>query len=202
LRLRRADKTLYTYETEIGKMKAYQVKLRELEKSGSSVVPEEQELDLIRAVDTLARASHLQVSRSDPRPHVSNAQTNRFFEEQYQVIQATADNEELVNFLVSLTTTNVIRVKGLNLKLADASATRLDANMTLVASYQRSKPAAAPPSPQATRPATNLAAAKPAKTAGSPNVVKTNKPGLAALSPNVTNATPKSRMTNLPFKKK
>ena len=99
------------------------MKLRELESAGSSVVPDEQELDLVRTVDNQARMNRLYVMQSDPRPKQSmSTQTNRFFEEQYVTLHATSDNEELVNFLVSLTTTNsLIRVKDLALKTADAS---------------------------------------------------------------------------------
>src|ERR1041385_1939625 len=68
LKEQRARKTLQTYQSEIGKTKSYQVKLRELESMGSSVVPDEQELDLVRFVDTQARANKLYVMQLDPRP--------------------------------------------------------------------------------------------------------------------------------------
>src|SRR5947209_14751703 len=61
MRRERALKTLATYQSEQGKTKAYQIKLRELESAGSSVIPEEQELDMVRFVDTQARMSGMMV---------------------------------------------------------------------------------------------------------------------------------------------
>jgi len=58
----------------------------------------------------------------------------------------------LVNFLVSLTSTNsMIRVKDLSVK-PDPASTRLDGHMTLVASYQRSPAVRTPPAATATTP--------------------------------------------------
>ncbi len=64
----RAMKTFETYRAEIAKVPGYKVKLRELESAGSSVVPEEQELDLVRTVDNQARLNRLTVITSEPRP--------------------------------------------------------------------------------------------------------------------------------------
>src|SRR5437667_8554978 len=95
-----AAKTLHTYKTEIARVPSYQIKLRELESAGSSVVPDEQELDLVRTVDNQSRLHRVTVTRSDSRPRTS-AQTNQFFEEQSVTIHVSTGNEELVNFLVS-----------------------------------------------------------------------------------------------------
>ncbi len=157
----RARRTLDTYRSEIAKVSGYRVKLRELENAGPSVVLDEQELDLVRTVQNQATINRLYVITSDPRPRVSaNSQTNRFFEEQYQNLHVTAGNEELINFLVSLTSTNsLIRVKDLSVK-PDTSGTKLDSQMTLVASYQRTTPAKVSPT-SSPRPS-DLASAKPA----------------------------------------
>jgi hypothetical protein len=138
----RAEKTLATYKDEIARQPAYSAKLRELESAGSAVVPEEQALDLVRIVNEYSSRNRLQVSRADPRPRISATSTNRFFEEQYMTLQVNTGNqgEELVNFLISLTSTNsLIRVRDMNLK-RDGSGFRLLGDMTLVASYQRSAP--------------------------------------------------------------
>jgi Tfp pilus assembly protein PilO len=210
-RRERAQKTLDTYLAETAKMRASQIKLRELESAGSSVVPEEQELDLVRTIDSQARLNRLTVIQSDPRPKVSlTTQTNRFFEEQYETIHVTSDNEELINFLVSLTSSNsLIRVKDLSLKLADAAATKLDGQMTLVASYQRSKPAKLPPpaAPVVTNRPVATASVKPGtsnlKPALSNIIARTNKPGAAAFGSNLTNklTSPRTRLTNQPVKR-
>jgi Tfp pilus assembly protein PilO len=203
MRRERAQRTLRTYQSEQGKIKAYQVKLRELESAGSTVIPEEQELDLVRFVDTQARMNGLLVIQLDPRPHTSSGtQTNRFFEEQYVTLHATSDNEQLINFLGSLASTNsLIRVKDLSLKTADASATRLDEQMTLVASYQRKPPSKNAPAPTSA-PAT-LPGAGTNKPAISHTLSRTNKAGAPPRSPGSTNkaAVAKSRLTNQPSKK-
>ena len=200
----RARKTYKSYQAEIAKTPAYRVKLRELESAGSSVVPDEQELDLVRTVDSQARVNRLNVLQSDPRPKQSmSTQTNRFFEEQYVTLHATSDNEELVNFLVSLTTTNsLIRVKDLSLKTADAGATKLDAQMTLVASYQRKTPARG--QPQSAPAVTNVPAAP--KPAPPRMACRTNRPANVSAAATTNRAgprivPPRTRLTNQPAHK-
>ena len=199
----RARKSLATYQAELTKVPGYRVRLRELEHAGSSVVPEEQELDLVRTVNNHAQMNRLNVISSDPRPRVSNTgQTNSFFEEQYEALHVTSGNEELVNFLMSLTTTNsLIRVKDLSVK-PDNAGTRLDANMTLVASYQRKAPSRAPAVAAAVVSTNRPVAPKP-----TPNRVvtrsNTNKPAGTGSAPSLTNRTAnaKARPTNQPSKK-
>lgn len=200
----RANRTNAMYRAEIAKVASYHVKLRELEKAGSSVVPEEQELDLVRIVDNQARLNRLTVMSSDPRPRLGSL-TNQFFEEQYQTLHVTSGTEELVNFLVSLTSTNsLIRVKDLTIK-PDHGAMRLDGQMTLVASYQRNAPVrqasaggtvpTTPPGPIAPAPAP----ARPEATNRSASIAappaSTNK-----VIPRRTLPSPKPRPTNQPAK--
>jgi Tfp pilus assembly protein PilO len=195
----RAERTLQTYQSEIAKSKAYNVKLRELESAGSSVLPEEQELDLVKVVDSQAQLNGLFLIQLDSRPKQSTTQTNRFFEEQYVTLHVTSDNEQLVNFLVSLTSNNsLIRVKDLTIKTADAAATKLDELMTLVASYQRKTPAKT----QAPIVPTRTTNAVPAKTPGPRTIGKTNKPALSPTA-SVTNKTaiPRPRLTNQPARR-
>jgi hypothetical protein len=170
----RAKRDYDKFRAEITKVPGYRVRLAELESAGSSVVLEEQDLDFARHVDNQARLNRLTVIQSDPRPRVTaDTQTNSFFEEQYLTLQVTSGTEELVNFLVSLTSTNsMIRVKDLTLKPDLPAVTKLNSHMTLVASYQRTpsvrKTAAAPPRTTAASrskpatPTTTSAAAKPA----------------------------------------
>jgi Tfp pilus assembly protein PilO len=153
----RSEKTLAMYKNVIAKEQAYRVRLRELESAGSAVLPEEQALDLVRIVNEQASRNRLTVSRADPRPRISTTYTNSFFEEQYVTIQINTGNEELVNFLVSLTSTNsLIRVREMVLK-ADASGFKLVGDITLVASYQKSPPVR--PQSASASPAQSLAAA-------------------------------------------
>jgi Tfp pilus assembly protein PilO len=202
LRRDRAQHTLDLYAREVARIKAYQVKLRELESAGSSVVPDEQGLDLVRKVNNLAQSSKLFVIGADSRPRVTqNTKTNSFFEEQYLTLHANSDTEELINFLVSLTSTNsLIRVKDLQLKIADASGTKLDENMTLVASYQRSTPSKAAPSTPA--PVSNSPAAKALTPRAPHTLAKTNKPGPTWMTSHTDRLIPsRSRMTNQPPKR-
>lgn len=199
LKQERAKKSLASYQAEIVKVPSFRVKLRELEQAGSSVVPEEQELDLVRTVNVQAQMNRLTVISSDPRPRVNTSgQTNRFFEEQYEMLHVTADNEELINFLMSLTSTNsLIRVKDLTVR-PDAGGTRLDANMQLVASYQRTAPSRAQANSAAPAPTSTVAAPKPALARPT---VKTNQPGLTIPSRTNRVGMPKPRLTNQPPKK-
>jgi hypothetical protein len=208
LRRERAEKTLGTYSAEVAKMKGYQVKLRELESAGSSVVPEEQELDFVRTVDSEAHLNKLLVIQSDPRPRVSaNTQTNRFFEEQYETLHVNSGNEELINFLVSLASTNsLIRVKDLSLKVADAGSTKLDGQMTLVASYKRTTPtrgAAAVTVAPATLTTGGKKASSNGMASGGHTTTRTKRTGAPAFSTSLTNklATARVRSTNAPAKK-
>jgi Tfp pilus assembly protein PilO len=198
-RFERAQKTYDTYRAEIAKVPGYRVRLRELESAGSSVVPDEQELDLVRTVDNQALMNRLTVLAADAKSKTSmNTQTNRFFEEQYMTLHVTADNDELVNFLVSLTSSNsLIRVKDLTLK-TDPSQTKLDGLLTLVASYQRRTPAKITTAP--TPSVTSLAQA-PKPALATPHA-RTNKTATAAGSTLTNRLVPaRNRQTNLPAKR-
>jgi hypothetical protein len=201
---KRAEKTLAMYSAEKAKTKAYQARLRELESAGSSVIPDEQELDLVRTTDNQARKNGMFVIQLDPRPRTSmTGQTNRFFEEQYVTLHATSDNDELIKFLVSLTSTNsLIRVKDLSLKTADVGTTKLDSTMMLVASYQRRAPSkTAAPASTTMSATTNLAAAP--KVLPNRTLSRTNKTGASMTMPHATNKPASVRRigTNAPAKK-
>ncbi len=217
----RAQRDYDKYRAEIAKVPGYRVKLAELESAGSSVVLEEQDLDFARHVDNQARLNRLTVIQSDPRPRVTaDTQTNSFFEEQYLTLQVSSGTEELVNFLVSLTSTNsMIRVKDLTLKPDLPAVTKLNSQMTLVASYQRTPPTrktpnAAPMAAATTPAARQTQAAKPtggkapAATATTAESTAKNptarvpsripRPGVALTNKTTTAGV---RLTNQPFKK-
>ena len=72
--------------------------------------------------------------------------TNEFFVEQVQNISVTATDEQLVNFLYKLGSgASMIRVRDLELQ-PDNAHQHLNANIRLVASYQK-KPMKATPAP-------------------------------------------------------
>jgi Tfp pilus assembly protein PilO len=83
--------------------------------------------------------------------------TNEFFVEQSQNISVTATDEQLVNFLYKLGSgASMIRVRDLELQ-PDSARTRLNANIQLVASYQKNPSAPA----RAATPAAVPAGSKP-----------------------------------------
>ncbi|MBI4657487.1 MAG: hypothetical protein HY735_01350 [Verrucomicrobia bacterium] len=133
---------LRRYEKEVAQTSRYEAKLSELEGQGPAVIPEEQELDLVRTVQTQTRLSGVFVTRQDARPKTSNTKTNQFFEEQSISMSIEARNEELVGFLVSMASTNsLIRVQDLNLWPDNAAnPMKLLGSVALVASYQKSPP--------------------------------------------------------------
>lgn len=154
----KAKKELLAYEKEIARIPSFEAKLRELELAGPSVVPEEQELDLVRTVQGQTVLNNISVQQSDPRPKTSNTRTNQFFEEQTLNMRIEAGNEELVNFLVSLASTNsLIRVQEMSLQ-PSPNGYKLSGNLTLVASYQKKPP---PKLAASTTPTNAVAAAKP-----------------------------------------
>ena len=139
---------LRKYQKEVAQIPRFESKLKDLENIGSNVIPEEQELDLVRIVQTQTRLSGVSVTRQDARPKTSTTKTNQFFEEQTLTMGIEARNEELVSFLVSLASTNsLIRVQELGLRPDNpANPTKLVGSVTLVASYQKSPPVqSAPP---------------------------------------------------------
>jgi hypothetical protein len=147
---------LHRYQKEVDQTPRYEVKLRELESLGSNVILEEQELDLVRTVQNQTRQSGVFVSQQDARPKTSSTKTNQFFEEQTLSMSIESRNEELVNLLVSLASTNsLIRVQELRLRPDNpANPMKLMGNMTLVSSYQKNPPI----KPAAPSPTTNAAA--------------------------------------------
>ncbi|MBM3839231.1 MAG: hypothetical protein FJ398_14940 [Verrucomicrobia bacterium] len=144
------------YQKEIDQAPRYETKLRDLESLGSNVIPEEQELDLVRTVQNQTRQSGVFVSQQDARPKTSSTKTNQFFEEQTLSMGIESRNEELVNFLVSLASTNsLIRVQELRLRPDNpANPMKLMGSVTLVSSYQKNPPI----KPASPAPTTNVAA--------------------------------------------
>jgi Tfp pilus assembly protein PilO len=165
--------TLQAYQKEIARTSHYQSKLKDLEsEGGSSVVAEGQELDLLLTVQNQARLTGLAITSTDPRAKSNSGVTNQFFEEQALNIRVNTGTEELVNFLVSLASTNsLIRVQDMNLQPAQGG-TRLDGTIMLVASYQKKAPTPPPPSVPAPVAASTKAAAAQSN--------KTNQPIAAA----------------------
>jgi Tfp pilus assembly protein PilO len=139
--LEKANATLATFEreTQPARIAEYQTRLKELEGQGSSVAPSEQSLDLIRSIQTQAAQSGVTINANTEVQTSGSTRTNEFFEEKARLINVVTGEKELVDFLVSLASTNsMIRVRSMNLR-PDPSQMRLQGSITLVASYQKSR---------------------------------------------------------------
>ena len=140
--LDKAQTTLATFEreTQPAKIVEYQTRLKELEGQGSAVAPSEQSLDLIRSIQNQAAQNGVTINANTEVQTTGTTRTNEFFEEKARLINVVTGEKELVDFLVSLASTNsMIRVRSMNLR-PDSSQMRLQGSITLVASYQRSRP--------------------------------------------------------------
>lgn len=141
----KAERTLDSYRKEINRIPVYEAKMKELENAGYNVIPGEQDLNLALTIENQSRAAGpgFTIIRKNNPQKSSLTKTNMFFEEQAVNLDISTGNEELINFLVSLATTNsLIRVQNLTLR-PESGNSRLQGQMTLVASYQKNPPVAA-----------------------------------------------------------
>jgi Tfp pilus assembly protein PilO len=153
-RLNNAQSKLKLYQTNITQLPLYEAQMKKFESQGESVAPEDQAVNFIRTIQTQAAESGVGIgSTSRQLTH-----TNEFFVEQVQNISVTATDEQLVDFLYKLGSgVSMIRVRDLELQ-PDTPHQHLNANIRLVASYQK-KPTAAKPAaaPAAAKPLTKTA---------------------------------------------
>ena len=169
-RLNNARQMLAQRQTAIADIPKYQKLVGDLEKQGVYVPPEDQSVNFLRTIQMQAAASGFTPGNYGPQ----NTHTNQFYTELSKSIGAMATDSQLIDFLYKLGSgASMVRVRDLDLQ-PDVPHQHLNANMTLVASYQK-KPAAPaagePPAPAASAPAP---AAKPAAPAAAP--AKPNSP--------------------------
>jgi Tfp pilus assembly protein PilO len=127
-------------ETDPKKIAEYQAKLTELEGEGSAVLPAEQGNDMAMAIARQANQCGVAVPNNTGIDIVNTASTNSFFEEKSRRISVVCGEKELVNFLISLGSSNsMIRVRSMKLN-PDNSQIRLQGEITLVASYLKPRP--------------------------------------------------------------
>jgi Tfp pilus assembly protein PilO len=161
VRMEEARQKLAKYESEIVQTNAYMRSIREMEKEGSDVAPEEQSLQFANTVQAQAVQSGVRLSSVSP----IKTQTNQFFLEKSLSINAQGAEQQLVDFLYNLGSGNSqIRVRGLTLR-PDPPRHELVASVTLVASYQK-KATARPATPAA--PATGLRTPAPSAKPAAP----------------------------------
>jgi hypothetical protein len=182
-RMEKANKNLADREKVIRNAQALQPKLDLLIKVAGAVPPEDQENELLRTINTTAIECGVTIMNNSTvrQTGVTNAAT-QFFSERIQQVNVVSGEPQLVDFLHKLGAGNSppisVREMALN---PDAPRYQLQANLKLVASFQKKAPA------RVTAPATNAPAAKsPPKT--TPPLTKN-----APTNPAPTTARPQSQ---------
>lgn len=137
-RLTAAQQKLALYQTTISGTSNYEAQVKGFESQGEFVALEDQSINFLRTIQAQAMASQVQMGGMGRTvTHTNDA----FFIEQIQNINVTATDEQLVDFLYKLgSDVSMIRVRDLELQ-PDAPRQKLNANIRLVASYQRGAPA-------------------------------------------------------------
>jgi Tfp pilus assembly protein PilO len=154
-RLDSARRKLELYQTAVVQMTNYQAQVKSLEGQGEFVAPEDQAINFMRTIQAQAEASGVgRANYSRSTMHTNDA----FFVEQVQNINVVATDQQLVDFLYKLGSgASMIRVRDLELQ-PDAPRLHLNANIRLVASYQKNPAAPArAAAPTNSKPATKIA---------------------------------------------
>jgi Tfp pilus assembly protein PilO len=132
-----ARQKLKLYQTGIAQAANYATQVKNLESQGGFVAPEDQSFNFLRTIQSQAALSGVGiVNTSRQITHTNDA----FFIEQVQNINVIADDQQLVDFLYKLGSgASMVRVRDLELQ-PDAARQHLNANIRLVASYQKNPP--------------------------------------------------------------
>jgi cell division protein FtsL len=125
---------LKLYQDTVAQTTTYERLLKQFENEGSVVASDNQSVDLMRTVSKQEAATGVNIASSSP----STTRTNdAFFVERVQNITVVATDDQLVNFLYGLANdTSMTRVRDLELQ-PDGPREHLNANIQLVASYQK-----------------------------------------------------------------
>ena len=156
-----AEAKLKLYRAATAQIPTLKADVEKFASAGQTVAPEDQAIDLMRTIQAQAAACGFGIQNfSPPSVHTNDA----FFIEHVQNIVVTATEAQLVDFLYKLgSSASMIRVRDLTLQ-PDQPRQHLNANIKLVASYQKN-PAHAPAAktPAAPAPKTStIPAVKPA----------------------------------------
>ena len=154
-RLKNARDTLASYQATIAQATNYQAQVKSMEGEGEFVALEDQAINFMRTIQAQAEASGVgRANYSRSIMHTNDA----FFVEQVQNINVVATDQQLVDFLYKLGSgASMIRVRDLELQ-PDAPRLHLNANIRLVASYQKNPAAPArAAAPANSKPATKIA---------------------------------------------
>jgi hypothetical protein len=134
IRMAKAQKTLATFKTEIGEIRRYQADVKKMEtEGGQDVPPEDQVVQFSRTIQDQAIKSDVHMSGLRPQTRTND----QFFIEQYATITLDSPEPPLVDFLYNLGVgSSLVRVRDLTLR-PDQPKQKLNATITLVASYQK-----------------------------------------------------------------
>lgn len=170
-RNRDAKAKLDLYEKEIAQTDFYRTNITILEGDGASVPLEDQGVSFLQAIQSEAVKSGVIIQANNRLPE----STNQFFKELSQSITTLSDESQLVDFLYNLgTSSSQTRVRAIAIR-PDPSRTKLNATITLVASFQKK-----PPVRSATAPAAKPAAKETPKDSPKPAATPVTKPATNA----------------------
>lgn len=147
-RMTSARQKLDLYQKAVAQTDAYAATVKNLESDGAFIAQEDQAVNLMRAVQSQSSQSGVGIvstARSVTRTN------DAFFIEQIQNLSVIGTDQQIVDFLYKLgSSASMIRVRDLEMQ-PDNAKQRLNANIQLVASYQKNPnpPAAAQPAPVA-----------------------------------------------------
>jgi Tfp pilus assembly protein PilO len=128
-----AQRKLALYRTTIAQSAPYAALVKKMEGAGGTVAPEDQAINFIRTIDSQSARSGVGIINTSRQM----TRTNEFFVEVTESINVTAGDQQLVDFLYKLgSDASMIRVHDLELQ-PDPAHQRLNANIRLIASYQK-----------------------------------------------------------------
>ena len=138
-RLDKARSEMDRNQKAAAQVPALAAEVKKFESDGQFVAPEDQGINFMRTIQSQSAQSGVAiVNTSRQITHTNDA----FFVEQIENINVLATEDQLVNFLYKLGSgASMIRVRDLELQ-PDAPRQRLNANIRLVASYQKNPPVA------------------------------------------------------------
>jgi Tfp pilus assembly protein PilO len=131
-----ARQKLKLFQAAIAQSANFQALVKTYEGQGEFVAPEDQAINMMRTIEAQAAQSGFGIGNFSR----SMQHTNEFFTEQTQNITVSATDAQLVDFLYKLGSgPSMVRVLDLELQ-PDLVKQHLNANIQLVASYQKNAP--------------------------------------------------------------
>lgn len=129
-----ARRKLKLYQAAIAQQPTYEAQVKSLQSAGEFVAPEDQSVNMMRTIQSQSAQSGVAIINTSRQMTRTN---DAFFVEQIQNIVVLANDRQLVDFLYKLGSgASAIRVRDLELQ-PDAPRQNLNANIRLVASYQK-----------------------------------------------------------------